>query len=136
MSKGYAGGWWVSPVRLVGMPWSGKREDLEEAIRKFKEQGGRIVAYGAVGGPEEVAYYQSRVVPVSKSIGETDPMKDLTEAARQHGLRSRIYINIHWFDRSFYEVHRDWAQVRADGTPISDLYGEGWSMCVNSPWFR
>jgi len=134
MLKSYAGGWWVSPVRLVGMPWSGKKEDLEEAIKKFKEQGGRIVAYGAVGGPEEVAYYQSRVVPVSKSIGDADPLRDLTEAVHRHGLRSRIYINVHWFDRSFYETHRDWAQVRADGTPISDLYGEGWSMCVNSPW--
>jgi len=132
--KAQPNGWWISPVRLVGFSWDVKRERIEDAIKRFKDMGGRVIAYGAVGGPEQVAYYQSKVLPVSETIGDTDPMKELTETARKHGLRNRIYVNVHWFDRSFYEKHKDWAQVRADGTPISDLYGEGWSMCVNSPW--
>lgn len=128
------GKWWISPVRLMGLAWDRSKESAEDAIKRFKDEGGRVVAYMAVGGPEQIAYYQSRILPVAETIGDADPMKELTEAARKHGLKSRIYINVHWFDRRFYEAHRDWAQIKADGSPISDLYGEGWSMCVNSPW--
>ena len=127
-------GWWVSPVRLMGMVWDRRRESLEDRIRDFVKRGGKVVAYGAVGGPQQTAYYQSKVVPVDESIGDYDPLRDLVYFAHKYGLKVRVYINVHWFDRNFYESHKDWAQVRADGSPISDLYGEGWSMCVNSPW--
>lgn len=126
--------WWVSPVRLVGMYWNLKKEDLESAINDFINRGGKVVAYGAIGGPQQVAYYQSKIVQVDKSLGDYDPLEDLTKIAHRYGLKVRVYINVHWFDRNFYEAHKDWAQVKADGDPISDLYGEGWSMCVNSPW--
>jgi uncharacterized membrane protein len=132
--KKYYNGWWNSPVRLIGFSWDPKRESIEDAVKRFKERGGKVIAYGAVGGPEQVAYYRSKVLPVSETIGDTDPLKELTEAAKKYGLRTRVYVNFHWFDRNFYEKHKDWAQIKADGAPLSDLYGEGWSMCVNSPW--
>ncbi len=54
--------------------------------------------------------------------------------AKKHGIRVMIYFNVHWYTREFGEKHRDWLQVREDGTPLAGVYTTGTDFCVNSPW--
>jgi DNA-binding MurR/RpiR family transcriptional regulator len=43
MKKHYSG-WWNSPVRLMSFSWDPKRESIEDAVKRFKERGGKVIA--------------------------------------------------------------------------------------------
>ena len=54
--------------------------------------------------------------------------------AHRRGLKVLIYFNVHWYNRSFADAHKDWMQVREDGRPLDGVYTTGFDFCLNGPW--
>ena len=115
-------------------------EELRKTYRKAVELGIDIIevrSYTTVrdegGAPDiEYAYFKpSEVLPVYEGL-EEDFLKLQVDIAHKEGLLTRTYLNAHWYGTGFYKRHRDWAQVKADGRPVDNLYGHGYSMCVNT----
>lgn len=115
-------------------------EELRKTYRKAAGLGMDIIevrSYVAVrdrGGAPDVEYSlfrPSEVLPVYEGL-EEDLLELQVEAAHEMGLLTRTYLNAHWYGEGFYSLHNDWAQVKADGRPVDNLYGHGYSMCVNT----
>ena len=64
-------------------------------------------------------------------------MREYLPLAHQHGIKLITYLNMHWFSAEFAKNHPDWEQTVASGESygkLFPLYGDGTTMCVNSPW--
>ncbi|MFA5859131.1 MAG: alpha-amylase family protein [Elusimicrobiota bacterium] len=73
----------------------------------------------------------------AKVLGNFDTLRDYLPHAEANGIKVLAYTNLHWFNYEFGDQHKDWEQMLADGRPygrIYPLYGNGTTMCVNSPW--
>lgn len=64
-----------------------------------------------------------------------DLLGDYLPAAHAQGIKVFIYMNVHWANKSFITEHPNWVQRKADGSPLTGLYGGGGtSPCVNAPY--
>jgi len=63
-----------------------------------------------------------------------DRLKTYTSLAHKRGIRLIVYFNIHWYTRGFGRKHPDWYQIKEDGSYVDDFYGDGVTMCINSPY--
>ncbi len=90
--------------------------------------------YGGAPDEEYALYSSSEVLPIAEEVRNVDLLKLQVDLAHEFGLLTRTYINAHWYGEGFYKKHRDWVQVKADGSPINNLYGHGYSMCVNTSY--
>jgi len=128
--------WWEKPLRIVdiGLP-EFKLEKIEEAVKRKKElhfNCEHFGPFGYVGGERGIFYFKS-------SVADTIPLDLLGEYlkyAHREGIRVIIYFNVHWLSPEMAEKHKDWVQLRKDGSVIDDVYGLGMSPCVNSPGYR
>ncbi|MBC7320550.1 beta-galactosidase trimerization domain-containing protein, partial [bacterium] len=130
------GYWWEKPLRIVdiGLP-EFRLEKIEEAIKRKKELHFNCEHFGPFGydgGEKGIFYFKS-------SVADTVPLDLLGEylkSAHREGIRVIIYFNVHWLSPKMAERHKDWVQLRKDGSIIDDVYGLGMSPCVNSPTYR
>ncbi|MCX7796607.1 MAG: beta-galactosidase trimerization domain-containing protein [bacterium] len=128
--------WWEKPLRIVdiGLP-EFKLEKIEEAVTRKKELHFNCEHFGPFGydgGEKGIFYFKS-------SVADTVPLDLLGEylrSAHKEGIKVIIYFNVHWLSPKIAEKHKDWAQLRRDGSMIDDVYGLGMSPCVNSPDYR
>lgn len=70
-------------------------------------------------------------------LGDLDLVREYTPIAEKYGIDVISYVNLHWYPYEFAEKNPGWEQVLKDGTPYgraNPLYGNGTTMCINSPW--
>ena len=70
-------------------------------------------------------------------LGDLDLLREYGPIAEKHGIDVISYVNLHWYPYEFAEKSPDWEQLMEDGTPYgraNPLYGNGTTMCINSPW--
>ena len=68
------------------------------------------------------------------SVQHPDYLKAFLPEARQRGMRTTLYINVHYYTMEFAKKHPDWVQITEGGGTMDTLYGHGTTFCVNSPW--
>jgi hypothetical protein len=128
--------WWEKPLRIVdiGLP-EFKLERIEEAVKRKKELHFNCEHFGPFGydgGERGIFYFRSSVADVVPM----DLLGEYLKSAHREGIRVIIYFNVHWLSPKMAEKHKDWVQLRRDGSVIDDVYGLGMSPCVNSPDYR
>jgi hypothetical protein len=87
---------------------------------------------GMAGGLDGQEFFFS-----SKVAGKhnEDYLAKYLPETKKRGLRAIVYIDVHWYKRSFGEQHPDWVQRDESGGQVTTLYGGPAStFCVNSPW--
>ncbi|MGB9760725.1 MAG: beta-galactosidase trimerization domain-containing protein, partial [Thermoproteota archaeon] len=111
-------------------------EEIQKAAKEASERSCNlleVVSY--VGDPnKEYALFDSKVLPKWEKARDRDLLREQVEAAHHQGLKTRTYLNAHFYGDIFYSEHKNWAQVKANGKPIDTLYGHGYSMCVNTSY--
>ncbi len=132
--------WWNRPVRMI-------RRDIEPFqkiqnidLRSFAPEAktlwnANVEWVNVFLGHEPDAPWVNGEIP-SKS-NNFQILKDWISEAKKVDVKLISYLNMHWFKKSFREGHEDWEQRFRDGTLYGDrypLYGNGITMCVNSPW--
>ncbi|HPO82784.1 MAG TPA: family 10 glycosylhydrolase, partial [bacterium] len=130
------GKWWEKPLRIVdiGLP-EYKLERIAEAVKRKKElhfNCEHFSAFGYEGGEKGIFYFKSSV---AEQV-QLDLLDEYLRAAHREGIRVIIYFNVHWLSPAIANKHKDWVQLRRDGSVIDDVYGLGMSPCVNSPDYR
>jgi len=130
--------WWKR--RFIWLTWGDygdfSRENIERVAEEASQRNCNLLEVVSYRGDinREFALYDSEVLPKWDKAGGRDLLREQVEAAHRKGLRTRTYLNVHYYGDEFYWEHKDWAQVKADGKPIDTLYGHGFSMCVNTPY--
>jgi hypothetical protein len=61
-------------------------------------------------------------------------LKDYLSVAHKNNIKVIIYYNVHAIEISYARQHRNWQQIKSDGTPIEDVYSVDSSFCINSSW--
>jgi hypothetical protein len=72
-----------------------------------------------------------------EKLGNRDMLREYLPLAHRHGVKLITYLNMHWFSTAFAAEHPNWEQLLASGESygkLFPLYGDGTTMCVNSPW--
>ncbi len=59
-------------------------------------------------------------------------LKAYLAAAKAKGLRTLVYFNVHSYPLEFGRRHPDWAQIKEDGAPITNVYETNTAMCYNT----
>lgn len=130
--------WWKD--RFIWLTWGDykdfKPEDINNVVDQATKKGCNILEVVPYKGDinNEYALFDSSVLPKWDKAGTRDLLQEQISTAHQRGLRTRTYLNAHYYGDEFYEKHKEWAQVRPDGSPIDTLYGHGYTMCVNSAY--
>jgi len=130
--------WWErEPLRIVDLTSDLSRMEAVDpaAMAAQKAALGFNADHLAVmliaGGLDDEHFYF-----VSREAGRLNPdqLKQYLPEARKRGIHTLIYFDVHWYSERFGEKHPDWRQIREDGRPIDNIYDNGTSFCVNSPW--
>lgn len=130
--------WWRD--KFIWLTWGDYKEfapaDIERVAAEAAHKGCNLLETVPYKGDinNEYSLFDSSVLPKWEKAGERDLLAEQVRAAHKAGLRTRTYLNVHYYGDDFYARHKDWAQVKADGSPIDTLYGHGYSMCVNTSY--
>ena len=130
--------WWKD--KFIWLTWGDYREfapaDIEKVAAEAAHKGCNLLETVPYKGDinNEYTLFDSSVLPKWDKAGKRDLLAEQVNAAHKAGLRTRTYLNVHYYGDDFYARHKDWAQVKADGSPIDTLYGHGYSMCVNTSY--
>ncbi len=131
-------GWWEK--RFIWLTWGNygeyRLEEIQRVAKEASERNCNLVETVSYTGDinKEYALYDSAVLPKWEKAGNRDLLREQVVAAHSQGLKTRTYLNAHFYGDIFYSEHGDWGQAKADGKPIDTLYGHGYSMCVNTPY--
>ena len=130
--------WWErEPLRIIDVVTSfdqlGLHTPAEWALRKANQgyNAEHLEVMNLIRGLDDRGFFFRSRVAGKQNDDFLRPY--LPEAARR-GIRTMIYFNVHWYTREFGEQHRDWLQVRENGTPLDGVYVTGTDFCVNGPW--
>ncbi len=144
--------WWKQPVRLMRYGWSTdlartKDADLHALAHLIRDRfhcnvdGAQampsIPPIGDLDGGMGTVTFDAPGYRRCPGLEDWDFLRAWIPIAHEHGLKVVPYLNLHWFNYSFGCAHPEWVQRLADGRAYGDvypLYGNGTTMCVNSPW--
>ncbi len=139
--------WWQKPLRIIRYdPLNDfssflNGDDAEHAreIRQVCHANCEwIMANGGSSpGTAPIVNFDSPHFEKNPTVGDRDILRDYLPHARREGIRVVAYINLHWFSYEFADAHPGWEQRLADGRSygrVNPLYGNGTTMCVNTPW--
>lgn len=118
---------------LHSVPLTLLQDDTEKGIAELALKGVNILNVGVITryGGRERSFFKSKLI-----LDNSDRFERFVQSAHRHRLLVQAYLNLHVFPHQFYEVHREWAQEKEGGAPLSTLYGSGYSMCVNTGFAR
>ncbi len=125
--------WWEKgPLRIIDLPVT---PDLLAAfppgeLAAFKA--GRSFNAEHLGGLELMGAVddRGRFRPADKR--SQDYLRAYLAAAKAKGIRTLIYFNVHSYPLDFGRRHPDWAQLKEDGAPITNVYETNTAMCYNT----
>ncbi len=130
--------WWEEPLRVLDICNGPEMAefDYEKLGRWCREFHANVIHFQfnreTKGGfhPDE-AYCRTRVA----TRRNRDVLAGFLPIAKRCGTRVVLYVNGHWFSKSFVDQYPDWRVLREDGSRVENLYGDNDStFCINSPW--
>lgn len=131
--------WWQrEPLRLVdlvtgmdGIDWAPAAVVAEKKARlAFNSEHFDVMGFVPGGMDDSKIFFRT---PLS-SRPQPDYLGQYLPEAHRRGIRSMIYLNVHWYTHEFGKRHPDWVQVTEAGKPLDNIYSTGTSFCTNSPW--
>ncbi len=129
--------YWIYRVRSKDLSEKGIREAMKDAVKRGADIisiASYRVKYDFGGAPEEefALFNPSSILPIHEEAKDVDLLKLQVDIAHEEGLKTQTYINAHWYGVKYYNEHKDYVQIKSDGSPVDNLYGHGYSMCVNT----
>ena len=130
--------WFEEPFRVLDLVFTPRLEDypMEEVVRVCRRMHANVIhfhcQYNMKGGfNEHEMYFKSRLAKKTNR----DVLGEFLPLAKKAGIRTVVYLNLHWYTRPFADEHPDWWVVKHDGARLEGLYGDDdASFCINSPW--
>lgn len=139
--------WWQQPVRMMRRDYISRFEklaqsDLNQLARETRELWHCNAEWimgnlGCSPGMAHITTFDAPGFEKLASLGERDLLREYLPLAHKHGVRLITYLNMHWFSVEFANAHPGWVQILASGASygqVFPLYGDGTTMCINSPW--
>ena len=138
--------WWLKPVRMLRVDNAPDFDSLKHAdfaeMARNRAEDWRINCEWVMGsfGWEGKAYLTSFQTPEFDTwpgYGNFDYLRSYVPEAHRHGIHVLSYLNMHWFAYDFADQHPGWEQITQTGEAygrLHPLYGNGTTLCVNSPW--
>lgn len=139
--------WWKQPLRIIRYDplndftdfMNGDYAEHAREVRRVCHANCEWVMAngGSSPGTASVANFDSPHFEKNPTLGDRDVLRDYLPHARAEGIRVIAYINLHWFSYAFADEYPGWEQQLADGTAYgrkTPLYGNGTTLCVNTPW--
>ncbi len=139
--------WWKRPVRMMRRDYIGDFQafatsDLAALAREAKERWHINVEWvmatpGCAPGLAHQTLFNSAKFEKFPALGDFDMLRSYLPHARKHGIHVLAYVNMHWYSYEFAATKPGWEQVTEDGAAYGrkhPLYGNGTTLCVNSPW--
>lgn len=131
-------GWLDRPFRVLDYLFNAEIDTypMEEVVATCKQMAADVIHFHCMsnmagGLDEDGMYFKARCARRKNR----DVLGEFLPLARAAGIKTVVYVNLHWFTRPFVESHLDWAVYRADGTRYDNLYGDNDSTCcINTPW--
>ena len=146
LQKGQALEWWEQPVRMLRIDHNPdfaemKTEDMDALARSRVEKWGIncewIMGALAWGGRGDLTAFETPLFERAPGFEDFDYLRKYTPAAHKYGIKVISYLNMHWYSYPFAEKHPGWEQITSTGEAYGrkdPLYGNGTTLCVNSPW--
>lgn len=131
--------WWQrEPLRLVdlvtgmdGINWAPAGVVAEKKARLgFNSEHFDVMGFVPGGMDDSKIFFRTPLA----SRTQPDYLGQYLPEARRRGIRTMIYLNVHWYTHEFGKRHPDWLQVTEAGKPLGNIYSTGTSFCTNSPW--
>lgn len=139
--------WWQHPVRMMRRDYLGLFEklaqsDLNELAHETQalwhcNAEWLMGTLGCAPGLGHVTTFDAPGFEKLARLGNRDLLREYLPLARKHGFKLITYLNLHWFSVAWAKEHPSWEQTVASGESYGSLfplYGDGTTMCVNSPW--
>lgn len=131
--------WWQrEPLRLVdlvtgmdGINWAPPAAVAEKKARLgFNSEHFDVMGFVPGGMDDSKIFFRTPLA----SRTQPDYLGQYLPEAHRRGIRTMIYLNVHWYTHEFGKRHPDWVQVTEAGKPLDNIYSTGTSFCTNSPW--
>lgn len=130
--------WIDQPMRVLDLVYMPRMKDypMEEVIHVCKRLHANVIhfhcQYNMKGGfDDDEMYFKSRL----STKQNRDVLGEFLPLAKQAGIRTVVYVNLHWFTKSIVERNPDWWVVLHNGERLDHLYGDDdSSFCINSPF--
>jgi hypothetical protein len=139
--------WWNKPIRMIRYdPLNDFTNFLSGDLRQHADEVRNtchancewIMANGGSSpGTAHIVNFDSPHFEKNPTLGGRDILREYLPPAQAVGIHLIAYVNLHWFSYNFAAQHPGWEQMQADGVSYGKahpLYGNGTTMCVNSPW--
>jgi hypothetical protein len=130
--------WLERPFRVLDYLYNAEIDTypMEEVVAACQRMAADVIhfhcMYNMRGGlDEDGMYFRARCA----TRANRDVLGEFLPLARQAGIRTVVYANLHWFTKPFVDAHPDWAVLKQDGSRFERLYGDDDSTCcINTPW--
>jgi hypothetical protein len=130
--------WFTKPFRILDFAFNSIIDtiEVEEIVEYCRTMHADVIHFHCQdnmhgGFDEEGIYFKSRCSKKSNR----DLLGEFLPAAKEAGIRTVVYVNLHWYTLAFASLYPEWQVIRRDGTPLTGLYGDDDStFCINSPW--
>ncbi len=145
--KTSASKWWQKPIRIMRRDYVNKFEkfinsDLSKLARENREvwhcnTEWVMGSLGCAPGLADITTFDAAGFDKLEKLGDRDVLREYIPIAHANGVRIISYLNMHWYSYEFAQKHPGWEQLVSTGESygrVGPLYGNGTTMCVNSPW--
>jgi len=130
--------WIEQPLRILDLIFTPRLDDypMEDAIAMCKKMHANVIhfhcQYNMRGGfADHEMYFKSRW----STKDNRDVLGEFLPLAKEADIRTVVYVNLHWFTKTFVERNPDWSVVMHNGERLDHLYGDDdSSLCINSPF--
>ena len=146
-SKISAGKWWQKPIRVMRRDYGNKFEkfinsDLLKLARETHEvwhcnTEWVMGSLGCAPGLADITTFDAAGFDKLEKLGDHDVLREYISLAHANSVHIISYLNMHWYSYEFAQKYPGWEQLVSTGESygrVHPLYGNGTSMCVNSPW--
>ncbi len=139
--------WYEEPVRMMRWDYMNnitkmKEMDLDK-LAKMKKEEWHINCEWIVGTPGispgtgYLTTFKAKGFQRCPGFEDFDSLREYLPYAHKYGIKLLVYLNMHWYSYEFAAKHSDWEQTTSSDQAygkIHPLYGNGTTLCVNSPW--
>jgi len=139
--------WFEKPVRMMRWDLLGEYEkvktlDLDAWAREKREKWHcncewLVGVPGQAPGTGHLTAFNAEGFERYPGFEEFDLLREYLPYARKYGIKAIAYLNMHWYSYDFAAKHLGWEQLTSTGESygrLYPLYGNGTTLCVNSPW--
>jgi hypothetical protein len=130
--------WLERPFRVLDYVYNAQIDTfpMEQVVAACRRMSADVIHFHCMsnmraGLDEDGMYFTTRCA----KRRNRDVLGEFLPLAREAGIRTVVYANLHWFTKPFVDGHPDWAVIKADGSRYEKLYGDNDSTCcINTPW--